>query len=103
MFDRARLAKADDECEMVPDWCRGKNAFCSEYKIERIVPFYPLSADHEKYSRLIKMITSYRLTLGQPSQEELAETLTGLTDEQRHQLGMNLAPYRHTDSQQGDE
>lgn len=103
MFDLARLAKADDECEMVPDWCRGKNAPCSEYKIERIVPFYPLSADHEKYNRLIKMITSYRLTLGQPRQEELAETLTGLTDEQRHQLGMNLAPYRHSDNEKSDE
>ena len=103
IFDRARQAKADDECEMVPDWCRGKNAPCSEYKIEPIIPFYPLSADHEKYNRLIKMITSYRLTLGQPRQEELAETLTELTAEQRRQLGMNLAPYRHTDSEQGED
>lgn len=100
MFARAREAKADGECEMVPDWCRGKNAQPSEYKIERIIPFYPLSADHEKYNRLIKMITSYRLTLGQPRQEELAETLTDLTSEQRSQLGMNLAPYRHSENEE---
>lgn len=45
-------------------------------KIERIVPMYPLSQDRLRYNRLIKILSLYRLTLGQPRQEELIEIIS---------------------------
>ncbi len=63
-------------------------------KIERIVPMYPLSQDRLRYNRLIKILSLYRLTLGQPRQEELLEILNkeiiGVVDDR---LFMNLSPF----------
>lgn len=44
-------------------------------KIERLVPMYPMSKDEVNYERLIKILSLYRLTLGQARQEELLEYL----------------------------
>ncbi|WP_375388369.1 helicase-related protein [uncultured Amnibacterium sp.] len=43
--------------------------------IERHVPIYPLSRDRERYERLKKDMTLYRLTLGQPRQEDMLALL----------------------------
>ena len=53
-------------------WCLGGDY---KYKIERIVPMYPMSMDVLKYERLIKILSLYRITLGQARQEELLEYL----------------------------
>lgn len=58
--------------ELVPFWCFGKN---QSVKIERLVPMYPMSKDEMNYERLIKILSLYRLTLGQARQEELLEYL----------------------------
>ncbi|MBR2200886.1 MAG: hypothetical protein IJ894_09120, partial [Bacteroidales bacterium] len=34
---------------------------------------YPFSRDESSYERLVKILSLYRLTLGQPRQEELLE------------------------------
>lgn len=39
--------------------------------IERLVPLYPFSRDQEKLSESLKVLTFYRLTFGQPRQDEL--------------------------------
>lgn len=44
-------------------------------RIERIVPHYPLSRDESRYRRLVRNLALYRLTLGQPRQEDLLELL----------------------------
>lgn len=44
-------------------------------EIERHVPLYPLSKDRERYERLKKDMTLYRLTLGQPRQEDMLALL----------------------------
>ena len=38
-----------------------------------ILILYPLSRDQAKYERLIKILSLYRLSLGQPRQQELLE------------------------------
>ena len=62
------------KCDLVPFWHTETK---SNIKIERFVPLYPFSRDNEKYKNLIKILTFYRLTFGQPRQEELVEALSG--------------------------
>ena len=63
-------------------------------KIERIVPQYPLSVDIGRYQRLKNVLSLYRLTMGQPRQEELLDILGGLklTSDQIDNLLINLSP-----------
>ncbi len=83
---------------MVPNWCLPKE-WIKEFQpniewIERIVPQYPMSSDVEKYRRLIDVLSLYRLTMGQPRQEELLEMLESqhLDKEQVEHLLFNLSP-----------
>ena len=72
MFAAAQAEKKPGQSELVPFWCFGEG---QEVKIERIVPMYPMSKDGISYERLIKILSLYRLTLGQARQEELLEYL----------------------------
>ena len=57
-----------DKCDLVPYW----HVECVDgYKIERIVPLHPFSKDINKLKYLLDVLTFYRLTFGQPRQEEL--------------------------------
>lgn len=85
---------------MVPNWCLPpewieQNKDSIEW-IERMVPQYPMSCDIARYKRLIKVLSLYRLTLGQPRQEELLELLgkQNLSDQQVAQLLFNLSPIK---------
>ena len=63
-------------------------------KIERIVPMYPFSRDSISYERLIKILSLYRLTLGQARQEELLHYLfQHETEDRLRELFINLSPY----------
>ena len=92
MFDAAKAERQQGQSELVPFWCFGKN---QSVKIERLVPMYPMSRDEVNYERLIKILSLYRLTLGQARQEELLEYLfrefedTGKLKE----LFINLSPF----------
>jgi hypothetical protein len=44
-------------------------------KIERVIAQYPLSRDIQKYDRLRDALALYRLTLGQPRQEDMVALL----------------------------
>ena len=72
MFAAAERERVPGQSELVPYWCFGKD---QSVKIERIVPMYPMSKDEITYERLIKILSLYRLTLGQARQEELLEYL----------------------------
>jgi len=61
-------------CDIVPFW---HSEAINDIKIERFVPLYPFSRDIEKYINTIKILTYYRLTFGQPRQQELVEALQG--------------------------
>lgn len=60
-----------------------------------LVPMYPFSQDKTKYDRLINVLALYRLTLGQPRQEEMISILQreDLSSEQMEELFFDLSPY----------
>jgi hypothetical protein len=91
IFDVAKEVEGTvrNKCELVPYWhVEPSNGIT----IQRIVPLYPFSRDIQKYQLLMETLTYYRLTFGQPRQEELVETLqkSGLTPEEIDTLRNNL-------------
>ena len=100
LFDMGYAELKGSYSEIVPYWCLPMDQFTEEQReklerIERIVPLYPLSRDKYKYQRLIDVLTWYRMTLGQPRQEELLNLLKNmhLSDEQHKELTIDLCPY----------
>ena len=101
MFDKAKEVLKQDNPDMVPYWYLPleNEVFLNrkdiEY-IERIIPIYPMSEENGRYHRLIGVLSLYRLTMGQPRQEELLQLLEGkVTEEQMQQLLFDLSPYSH--------
>ena len=92
MFEAAESEKASSQSDLVPYWCFGKD---QSIKIERIVPMYPMSKDEITYERLIKILSLYRLTLGQARQEELLEYLFQecKNPEELKKLFIDLSPF----------
>jgi hypothetical protein len=87
------LAKV--KCDLIPFW--HLNHGISALNIERYVPIYPFSKDIEKFKSLIKVLTYYRLTFGQPRQEDLVESLSTLGYDSEEiikldELIINLSP-----------
>lgn len=98
IFRRATEELKGTNPEMVPCWYlplrdeRFKNI--EPEMIERIVPMYPLSEDKSRYNHLIKVLSLYRLTMGQPRQEELLTLLAGkVSQDEARRLLFNLCPY----------
>ena len=94
MFNEAVTAEKTKGCsDLIPFW--GLTETPDMVKIERIVPMYPFSRDVSAYERLIKILSLYRLTLGQARQEELLEYIFNNiedTDEIKD-LFINLSPF----------
>lgn len=61
-------------CQLQPFWHIDDESEGAE-AIERLVPLYPFSRDKEKLSNCLKVLTLYRVTFGQPRQEELLQYL----------------------------
>ena len=101
MFEQAKEEwKQYGYSEMVPFWCLPREVVAAHKTdgvlewIERIVPMYPMSLDQGRYQHLIDILLMYRLTMGQPRQEELLELLKGkITPEDMHKLLIDLSPY----------
>ena len=101
MFERAGREKKGNFSDLVPFWCLPAEEGQPRIPIERIVPLYPLSRDRLRYQRLIKVLSLYRLTLGQPRQEELLAVLDQeLTEQDSKKLFMDLSPYDRERSQE---
>jgi hypothetical protein len=93
MFEKAVQTEKGNHPDLVPYWCL-TDGEAAKVKIERIVPMYPLSQDRLRYNRLIKVLSLYRLTLGQPRQEELIEIISReIAGQIDKQLFMNLSPF----------
>lgn len=95
MFEKAESGeKSENQSELIPFWCFGKN---QKIKIERIIPMYPMSSDINRYERLIKILSLYRMTLGQPRQEELLEYIFSNFSEKEQKkmkdLFIDLSPW----------
>ncbi len=94
MFLQAKKSEKKDGCsDLLPYW--GLTEREGMVKIERIVPMYPFSRDEISYERLIKILSLYRLTLGQARQEELLEYLFREFDDaaELKKLFINLSPF----------
>lgn len=60
---------------------------------------YPMSEDVAKYNRLIKVLSLYRLTMGQPRQEELLQMLEGKVNKnQINKLLFDLCPFNRNNN-----
>ncbi len=99
MFEKAHkdMSEKYHYSDIVPYWCLPpeliKDNIDKFEMIERIVPMYPMSKDKERYDRLISVLSLYRLTLGQPRQEELLSMIKGvLSPENAKELLFNLSP-----------
>ena len=92
LFDAAEKDKGEHQSDLIPFWCFGKD---QEVKIERLLSFYPMSRDENNYAHLIKILNYYRLTLGQPRQEELLEyVFSEIRDADKlKSLFINLSPF----------
>ena len=94
MFQVARDTEKTDGCsDLIPFW--GLTETEDMVRIERIVPMYPFSRDEISYEHLIKILSLYRLTLGQARQEELLEYIfQNFEDtEEMKDLFINLSPF----------
>lgn len=99
MFEHAAKDLKGNYPDLVPFWCL-PNPKENPVRIERIVPMYPFSQDRIRYERIKKILNLYRLTLGQPRQEELISIFDKeLIDGQQEELYMNLSPYYHQDKE----
>ena len=81
--------QANQKCDLVPYW----HVECSDgVKIERIIPLHPFSKDISKLKYLLDVLTFYRLTFGQPRQEELVEAIMkeGMDEKEVNKLISNL-------------
>jgi hypothetical protein len=85
-FDAAS-AVDDGLDEFSPWWVYGGDA-----RIHRVVATYPLSRDHERYARLRDALALYRLTLGQPRQEDMVELLRKRGIDGRSVPAIDLSP-----------
>ena len=99
MFDEAKQVLKQNNPDMVPYWFLPLNNEVFEGRkdleyIERIIPIYPMSEENGRYRRLIDVLSLYRLTMGQPRQEELLQMLAGkVSKEDVQKLLFDLSPY----------
>lgn len=97
MFNKAsEIENGGNGSDLIPFW--GLTDQDDMVKIERIVPMYPFSRDELAYERLIKILSLYRLTLGQARQEELLEYIFKNCDnlDDLKKYFINLSPYYRT-------
>ncbi len=81
LFELAAHDRPAGETEIYPYWVF---PLANGHRIERYVPALPLSRERHAYRRLMRTVGAYRLTLGQPRQEDLLRYLgsdaAGLSD-----------------------
>lgn len=93
LFEIAREKERNNQSDLIPYWhVEPENIF-----IERQTPLIPFSKDEVKLDSLIKSLTVYRLTLGQPQQEEIVSYLLNKISpekllELQNELLINLCP-----------
>ena len=86
-----QLPQRKELSQLYPYWCLAEK---QKIKIERIILDYPNSRDKENYDKLMEILYNYRLTLGQPNQEELSMYLNQYFPEGiPNDLFINLSPY----------
>ena len=99
LFDVTQSRYKEDKTGMKPFWYLDEGST----KIERFVPIHDLSKDQKKFRNLSKTLGLYRLTFGQPRQEELIDAINGsnLTSEElvfiQNDLLIDLSPGKNNE------
>lgn len=94
LFELAKKDKVESKfpCDIIPNWHFDFNDDC----IERMVPMYQFSQDIQKFMAMKKILGLYRLTFGQPRQEELIDALNcHLSSEETEKMLIDLCPMKH--------
>lgn len=89
LFDYA--AREERACDLIPYW----HINTENNKIDSFVPLYRYSKDIAKYSHIKSVLANYRLTFGQPNQDDLICSLNDITSEMKEELKtllINLCP-----------
>jgi hypothetical protein len=94
LAEKSERSKAQFPCDLIPCWHVETD---EGFSIERIVPLYPFSKDIEKYQNMLKVLAYYRLTFGQPRQDELIEAMAeaGISENEKiliQNLMLDLSP-----------
>ncbi len=79
------------QCDLIPFW----HINTKNNKIESLVPLYRYSKDVSKYNHIKSVLTNYRLTFGQPNQDDLISNISTLSREEQEDLKkllINLCP-----------
>jgi hypothetical protein len=100
-FEHAKSARslaADARSsDLVPYW----HMPAGQARIERFVPYLPMSREATRLAELLKILSLYRLAFGQPRQQELLENLlhrdfdAASIDEVKRKLMIDLAPLNY--------
>ncbi len=90
LAERAERQLSHDEAGLEPWW------ITQDATVERLVFDVPLSEAHARLEHLKQQRMLYRLTLGQPDQEDLVAALQGrVTSEQARAATLVLSPWRY--------
>ncbi len=89
LFDYASHEK--NACDLIPYW----HLNTQNNRIDSLIPLYRYSKDIAKYSQIKSVLTNYRLTFGQPDQQDLIFAISKLSVEEQNDLKkvlINLCP-----------
>lgn len=93
-MEAARREKSEGCSDLIPHW--GLTDGEDLVRIERVILAYPFSIEKERCRRLLKILSLYRMTLGQPHQEELLNAVMrkdgGDLESWKH-LFLQLSPF----------
>ncbi|WP_396659483.1 helicase-related protein [Microbacterium sp.] len=89
-FDAASRAKHEQLGEFSPWW-----VYPGPARVHRVIASYPLSRDIGRYERLRDALALYRLTLGQPRQEDMVELMRRRGVDGRKVPAIDLRPPQH--------
>lgn len=89
-----------DNCQLIPYWHVPKISL----PLERLVPMYPYSKDSSRLEHLLKTLMVYRMSLGQPNQEDLVRfLLKNFTEAElevyKAKMMINLSPVAYSNIQ----
>lgn len=82
--------KDSTSCDLIPFWYLGE-----ESKIKTMIPLYPFSKDNDKLEYIKTVLANYRLTFGQPRQEELIFAINQLGVLELDEYLINLTPFTY--------
>lgn len=88
LFDRAVQDRPSGTNDLVPYWIYEADAAEAPgpaFKIERLVPIWPLSREIGHLERLRRSLVAYRSVIGQPRQQELLDFLSERLNQQELQ------------------